>query len=291
MGVVYKAEDLKTSRFVALKFLAWDLLSDKDARRRFEQEAHLTARLNHPNICAVHDLGDSNGWPFMAMPYLEGRDLAARARIVRFDAPQVADIGRQVAAGLSAIHRCGIVHRDIKPSNIFLTNRGCAVILDFGVAQCGNEQSKVEHGTFAGTRAYMSPEQTSAEPTDHRTDLWSLGVVLYELLTGHPPFRGERAEAVSYAILNEEPEPCRPKGRCCATTRRLEKALDRALTKEASDRYPSADAFARKLAQVMRLEQHPNRHLWGPTALNPASHSCAEGVSRNPILTPLTMHA
>ena len=207
MGVVYKAHDSKLDRAVTLKFLASHLSKDPEANERFVREAKAASALDHPNICTIYDIGeDDQGQLFIAMAFYEGQTLKHHlAEGLSVD--ECVNIAVQVAEGLERAHEAGIVHRDIKPPNLMVTDRGQVKILDFGVAKLGGSAAFTKTGSTLGTVAYMSPEQTHGEEVDARTDLWALGVVMYEMLTGQRPFRGDYDQAVVYSILNEEPKP------------------------------------------------------------------------------------
>jgi len=207
MGVVYKAEDTTLQRTVALKFLPPELTRDADAKQRFLHEARAAARLDHPNICAVYEVGESDGQLFLAMACYDGMTLREKLKAGPLPWAEAAALALQAAAGLAHAHGKGIVHRDIKPANLFLTTDGTVKILDFGLAKLAGASALTQTGTTVGTAHYMSPEQARGEAVDARSDLWSLGVVLYELMAGRPPFRGEYAQAVIYGILNEAPPP------------------------------------------------------------------------------------
>lgn len=210
MGVVYLAEDTRLERRVALKFLPLQLCANKRARQRFIREAKAASALNHPNICTVHEIGeDDDGQTFIAMAHYEGRTLKQVLETGPLPIEEALDIARQVATGLACAHRKGIVHRDIKPANIMVTDDGLAVVLDFGVAKLADSVELTKTGSTVGTAQYMSPEQIRAEPVDQRTDIWSLGAVLYEMLTGQRPYEGDYAQQLVYKILNEEPQPPR----------------------------------------------------------------------------------
>ncbi|MDX1429644.1 MAG: serine/threonine-protein kinase, partial [Rhodothermales bacterium] len=210
MGVVYKAVDLKLQRQVALKFLPLHLSADQNAKARFIQEARAASALEDDNICTIHEIGETaDGQLFIAMAYYDGETL--KARIERWqDDPitprQAIDIACSIADGLLAAHAKGIVHRDIKPANIMLTDRLRAKILDFGLAKLGTSMADLtKAGSTLGTTSYMSPEQARGEEVGPDADVWSLGVVAYEMMTGRKPFTGDYEQAVTYAILNEDP--------------------------------------------------------------------------------------
>jgi len=207
MGVVYLAEDQKLGRRVALKFLPPQAHRDDEATQRFIQEARTASALDHPNVCTIYEIGESHDRLFLAMACYDGETLEQRLRRGRLNAAEAADVALQVARGLRKAHEAGIVHRDIKPANLFLTRDGIVKILDFGIAKLTGRQALTRTGTTIGTCAYMSPEQIRGEEADARSDLWSLGVVLYETLSGESPFRGEHEAATMYRVLNELPRP------------------------------------------------------------------------------------
>ncbi len=207
MGIVYKAEDTRLDRLVALKFLPAHLLGDEDVRKRFEREAKAAAALDHSNICTVHEIDEAEGKTFIAMALLEGESLDKRIAQGPLKLEDALSLASQIANGLEAAHEKGIFHRDIKPENVIVDSKGHVTIMDFGLAQLTEASRLTKTDQTMGTVFYMSPEQTEGSGTDNRTDIWSLGVVLYEMITGQKPFKGDYDKAVMYSILNEEPEP------------------------------------------------------------------------------------
>ena len=206
MGVVYKAEDTRLGRLVALKVLPAALADTPEAKQRFVNEARAASALSHPNVAVVYDVGETDTAPFIAMELVEGETLKSRLQRERLPFEEVQLLGIQIAQGLHAVHSKGIVHRDIKPDNLLLTSDGGVKILDFGIARRG-DSAVTQTGVMIGTLAYMSPEQVLGEHVDNRSDLWSFGVVLYEMLSRELPFRRGREAAVLYEILNQEPAP------------------------------------------------------------------------------------
>ncbi len=207
MGVVYKAHDRKLDRDVALKFLPQHLTSSEEEKKRFIHEAQAASSLEHNNICAIHEIDETDdGQLFISMGYYEGDTLQTKIKDERLKIKDAINYTMQIVHGLQKAHEKNIVHRDIKPANIMLTDDDVVKILDFGLAKLASQTKLTKEGTTLGTIAYMSPEQTRGEKVDHRTDIWSLGVILYEMLTGELPFKGEYEQAVMYSIMNEEPE-------------------------------------------------------------------------------------
>ncbi|MFQ5605819.1 MAG: serine/threonine-protein kinase, partial [bacterium] len=210
MGVVYKAEDTKLKRQVALKFLPTNALQGQAEKERFLREAQAVAALNHANIAHIYAIEEHDGRMFIAMEFIEGKSLeemvgANGGSPLPLD--KAIDYANQIAAGLQAAHEKGIVHRDIKSANIMVTDKGQVKIMDFGLAKLTNRSKMTVEGSTLGTAAYMSPEQARGEALDKRSDIWSLGVVLYEMISGQMPFKGDYEQAVIYSIQNEDPEP------------------------------------------------------------------------------------
>jgi len=259
MGVVYRAEDIRLGRPVALKFVSQGLADDQQAVQRLRSEARAASALNHPHICIIYDIGEDNGRPFIVMELMKGQTLRERLVSVPLKPHHVLDVGIEIADALHAAHTGGIVHRDIKPGNIFITDGGHVKILDFGLAkitplEMGTATTHSPDATAAGvtlgTTAYMSPEQVAGEPLDGRSDLFSLGVVLYESATGHHPFPGRTAASVAAAILDRAPVP--------ALTRnpeiplRLQETIENCLEKDRELRYQSAADLRADLKRVRR---------------------------------------
>jgi len=207
MGEVYKAEDTRLGRTMALKFLSRELSSDSELKERLLQEARAASSLDHVNICTIYECDETeDGRLFIAMAYYEGKTLKDKIRHGPLSTSEAVDFGVQTAEGLKKAHDSGIVHRDIKPANLFITSEGQVKILDFGLAKLTGDVTLTRTGTTMGTVAYMSPEQARGEKVDYRTDIWSLGVVLYQMLTGKLPFKGDNEQAVIYSILNDKPD-------------------------------------------------------------------------------------
>ena len=239
MGVVYKAEDLKLKRTVALKFLAPHLLQDEEARKRFQREATAAAGLSHPNICTIHEISEEGGQTFLVMEFIEGEGLDNKIERGPLALKEALGFARQVADGLAAAHAKGVVHRDIKPGNLLVTPEGRVKILDFGLALLTEGSKLTKLDTTVGTVAYMSPEQAQGMEVDHRTDLWALGCVTYEMLRGQRPFQGVYDQALVYEIVNQEPEPLT--GVRTGVPMELEWMVGKCLAKDREDRYNHAE--------------------------------------------------
>jgi hypothetical protein len=267
MGVVYKAEDSKLERTVALKFLPPELTRDPVAKARFLQEARAASALEHPNICTIHEVDETeDGQLYLAMPAYDGETLKRKVEHGPLPLEEAIDFAIQVAQGLAKAHRQGIVHRDIKPANLIVTGDGIVKILDFGLAKLAGAAGLTRAGFCLGTPSYMSPEQARGD-VDQRTDLWSLGVVLYEMVTGRPPFRADTDQGIIYSLLTEEPEPLR-KLRLEAPAE-LERIVRKMLAKDPADRYPNLDAVIPELRALVGVTSTLTRLPFGAAGRRP----------------------
>jgi serine/threonine protein kinase len=250
MGVVYKAQDTKLDRLVALKFLPPHLFSDAEAKARFKQEAKATSALNHPNVTTIFEIDEVEGECFICMEYIEGKSIKELIQEKNFSIPEILNASVQIAEGLKAAHKKGIVHRDIKSDNVMITPEGLVKIMDFGLAKLKGASQLTKTGTTLGTMRYMSPEQVQGMEVDQRSDIFSFGVVLYEMIAGQLPFKGEHEPSIIYSILNETPEPlARYK---TGVPGELQRIVDKALAKNRDERFQHVDDMLADLKLIKR---------------------------------------
>ena len=253
MGVVYKAEDTKLKRSIALKFLSPQAIGTEEDKTRFIHEARAAAALNHPNICTVYEIDEFENQSFIAMECIEGESLKAKINSGPLQLDEAIKIAIEIAEGLQEAHRKGIVHRDIKSANIMLTTTGRAKLMDFGLARASDRTQLTQSGTTIGTAAYMSPEQGRGDTVDFRTDIWSLGIVLYEMITGELPFKADYEQATLYLIINEKPPSM--KSHRSDVPKELERIIEKTLAKRASERYQSAKDLKKDLESLMETRK------------------------------------
>lgn len=276
---MYKAQDTKLDRFVALKFLPTHLAASEQDKARFIQEAKSASALNHPNVCTIHDISEHEGQLFIVMEFVDGKSLKEKKE--NLGQKQILEIGIQVAEGLAAAHEKGIVHRDIKPDNIMIRKDGIVQIMDFGLAKLytsGNVSRLTKAGTTMGTMGYMSPEQVQGLDVDHRTDIFSLGVVLYEMLAGESPFKGMHETAIMYEIVNVDPAPISAIKE--GTDPELDHIILECLQKEKDDRCQSAKELAKDLRKIKKSTGHTQSRAY--SVLRSASHSPAVQKNEKP---------
>ncbi|MGB2844823.1 MAG: serine/threonine-protein kinase [Candidatus Aminicenantaceae bacterium] len=235
MGVVYKAEDTKLKRTVALKFIAPEALKSIEEKTRFKHEAQTVAALDHPNICTIYEIDETEGQTFIAMAHIKGQSLKEKVKRAPLKIEEILEIAMQVTDGLQEAHEKGITHRDIKSSNIMVTDKNQVKIMDFGIAKLAGSTKLTKTATLMGTADYMSPEQASGETVDNRTDIWSLGVVIYEMLSGQMPFKGNYEQVVLHSVLNKNPEPITSLR--SGIPLELEAIVNKCLEKDPTERY------------------------------------------------------
>ena len=281
MGVVYKAEDTKLKRTVALKFLPPELTRDTDAKTRFVREAQAASILQHTNLCTIHEIDETaDGQMYICMDFYNGETLKKKIEQGPLKIDQAIDFTIQIAQGLAVAHEADEIHRDIKPANIMITERGEVKIVDFGLAKLTGQARLTVDGKTLGTIAYMSPQQARGEEVDQRTDVWSLGVVLYELLTGKLPFKGEYEQAVIYSIINEIPVP--------VTAMRtdvpleLERIVQKCLSKDPFERYQHMDELLVDLRSCLKGTAQTGAQIQRLGVTNPKKETGSFGTEPLP---------
>ena len=279
MGIVYKARDTRLDRIVAIKMVGNRTALGAADDERFQREAKAAASLNHNNICTVYEIGNIDDQPFIAMEFVDGHTLTEMTAERPLRISTVLDYGLQLADGLSAAHEKGIVHRDIKGDNVIVNEVGVVKIMDFGLATIGVGPRLTQEGSTVGTIGHMSPEQARGDSVDHRSDIWSFGVVLYQLITGQLPFRGEYEQAVTYSVLNEDPEPLTAVR--TGVPMSLERIVFKALAKEPDDRYQSLRDAIVDLRNVQKLLEHPQDDSSSQSRARTAAVSPGTPAKRN----------
>jgi len=287
MGVVYKAQDTKLDRPVALKFLPAHLLGNEEVRKRFHREAKSAAALSHPNVCTVFEIDEADDQTFIAMELIEGESLDEKIARGPLPLDEALAIAQQIAEGLQAAHDRGVIHRDVKPENILVDAKGHVTIMDFGLAQLQQASRLTKADQTLGTTTYMSPEQAQGAEVDHRTDVWALGVVLYEMLVGERPFKGEYDSAILYSILNEQPEPITSLR--TGVPMELEVAVNKALAKQSDERYQSLSDFLIDLRAVSKTKVSGSSRVMSVATPPPAS--AAPAHTTNPWMAAFALAA
>jgi len=284
MGIVYKAEDTKLGRTVALKFLAPHLRKDEEANKRFHREAKAAASLHHANVCPVYEIAEVDGRTFISMAFIEGESLDKRIEQGPMKIAEALDIAQQIANGLEAAHEKKVVHRDIKPGNVIVDEKGHVTVMDFGLALLTEGSKLTLLDTTVGTAAYMSPEQIQGMEVDRRTDIWALGCVLYEMVCGQRPFRGAYDKALLYKIVQEEYEPIT--GGRAGVPMELEVFVSKCLAKDREERYKDAGDLAVDLKSLQKkLESGRSTIVRTPPAGSreqPAFAAVADSEGREP---------
>ncbi len=272
MGLVYKAEDTKLKRTVALKFLPPELIRDPEIKKRFIHEAQTASAIEHINICNIYEIDQTNdGQMFISMAYYEGESLKKKIEGERLlSIEEILDIAIQIAQGLTIAHESNIIHRDLKPANIMITDHGEVKIVDFGLAKLAGQTKLTKEGTTLGTVAYMSPEQVRGEEVDYRSDIWQLGVILYEMITGKLPFKGDYDQAVMYSISNENPEPIT--GLRSGVSLELERIVSKVMAKNIDERYQHLSDLVVDLKSLQKVLE---------SGAKPLKHA-GKGVSKKP---------
>src|SRR5260370_2935715 len=264
VGIVYKAEDTRLHRPVALKFFPAEHGGTPSARERFLLEARAAAALSHPHICTIYEIHDEGETPFIAMEFIEGKSLRARIKEQPLPAAEAVELATQISDALAEAHEKGVIHRDIKSANIMVTDKGQAKVMDFGLAKVRGETLHTLEGTTLGTAAYMSPEQARGDAVDQRTDLWSLGVVLYEMLSAKLPFPCDRNASILYAVVHEVPKPL--KDVQPGIPAELERVVSNALKRDLAKRYQSAAEIVGDLKRYQECVQADELEALTPRA-------------------------